>query len=87
MLKDFLKLSLVTKNVKSRSKKKCFSEVELHKKRPNFACDNYIFPITRRNKNNQWTRSSRVKRAHSNLKLHFYNKEKQEQSVDPFLTR
>ena len=28
---------------------------KLHKKRPNFACDNYIFPKTKRNKNKPWT--------------------------------
>ena len=27
-------------------------------KRPNFACDNYIFPKTRGNKNKQWTDST-----------------------------
>ena len=31
------------------------------KKRPNFACDKYIFPKTRENKNKQWTRSTPVK--------------------------
>ena len=31
---------------------------KLHKKRPNFACDNYIFPKTRGNKNKQWTHST-----------------------------
>ena len=30
-------------------------------KRPNFACDNYIFPKTRGNKNKQWAHSSPVK--------------------------
>ena len=29
-------------------------------KRPNFACDNYIFPKTRGNKNKQWTHSTPV---------------------------
>ena len=42
-----------------------FSEVnylnKLHKKRQNFACDNYIFPKTRGNKNKQWTHSTLVK--------------------------
>ena len=28
---------------------------KLHKKRPNFACGNYIFPKTRGNKNKPWT--------------------------------
>ena len=35
-----------------------FSEVnylKYTKKRPNFACDNYIFSKTRGNKNKQWT--------------------------------
>ena len=32
---------------------------KLHKK-PNFACDNYIFPKTRGNKNKQWTYSTPV---------------------------
>ena len=34
-----------------------FSEVNYLKytKRPNFACNNYIFPKTRGNKNKQWT--------------------------------
>ena len=27
-------------------------------KRPNFACDNYIFPKTRGNKNKKWTHST-----------------------------
>ena len=27
---------------------------KLHKKRHNFACDNYIFPKTKGNKNKQW---------------------------------
>ena len=30
---------------------------KVHKKRPNFASDNYIFPKTRGNKNKQWTSS------------------------------
>ena len=30
------------------------------KKRPNFACDKYIFPKTRGNKNKQWTHSTPV---------------------------
>ena len=30
-------------------------------KRPNFACDNYIFPKTRGNKNKQWTHSTHLK--------------------------
>ena len=34
---------------------------KLHKKRPNFACDNYIFPKTRGNKNKQCTHSTAVK--------------------------
>ena len=33
---------------------------KLHKKRP-FACDNYIFPKTRANKNKQWTHYSALK--------------------------
>ena len=34
-----------------------FSEVNYlnYTKTPSFACDNYIFPKTRRNKNKQWT--------------------------------
>ena len=31
---------------------------KLHKKRPNFACGNYIFPQTRGNKNKPWTHST-----------------------------
>ena len=31
---------------------------KLHKKRPNFACGNYIFPKTRENKNKPWTHST-----------------------------
>ena len=31
---------------------------KLHKKRPNFACCNYIFPKTRGNKNKPWTHST-----------------------------
>ena len=36
-----------------------FSEVNYlnYTKRPNFTCDNYIFPKTRGNKNMQWTHS------------------------------
>ena len=36
-----------------------FSEVNYlnYTKRPNFACDNYIFPKTRENKNKQWAHS------------------------------
>ena len=34
---------------------------KLHKKRHNFACDNYSFPKTRGNKNKQWTHSTPVK--------------------------
>ena len=34
---------------------------KLHKKRPNFACDNYIFPKTRWNKINQCTHSTPLK--------------------------
>ena len=30
------------------------------KKKTNFACDNYIFPKTRGNKNKQWTHSTPV---------------------------
>ena len=39
-----------------------FSEVNylIYTKRPNFACDNYIFPKTRGNKNKQWTHSKHV---------------------------
>ena len=29
--------------------------------RPNFACDNYVFPKTRGNKNKQWTHSTPLK--------------------------
>ena len=37
-----------------------FSEAKYlnYTKRPNFACDNYIFPKTRGNKNRQWTHST-----------------------------
>ena len=39
-----------------------FSEVyyqnDTHKKRPNFASGNYIFPKTRGNKNKPWTHST-----------------------------
>ena len=80
--RNFCNVSLVTKNVKSRSKIALFSN-ERHfeiwfpkkkiitffwsklsktiQKRPNFACDNYIFPKTRGNKNKQCTHSSPVK--------------------------
>ena len=34
---------------------------KLHKKGPNFACDDYIFPETRRNKNKQSTHSTPLK--------------------------
>ena len=37
---------------------------KLHKKRPNFACDNYIFPKTRGNQNKQWTHSTSLKSTH-----------------------
>ena len=80
--RNFRNSSLVTKNVKSRSKIELFSNErhfeiwfskkkiitffwskvsKLHKKRPNFACDNYIFSKTRGNKNKQWTHSTPVK--------------------------
>ena len=36
-------------------------------KRPNFACDNYIFPKTRGNKNKQCTYSTPLKVKVSNL--------------------
>ena len=38
----------------------CFSEVSnlTYTKRPNFACDNYIFPKTRGNKNKPMTHST-----------------------------
>ena len=35
----------------------------LHKKRPNFACGNYIFPKTRENKNKPWTHSTPLKES------------------------
>ena len=41
-----------------------FSEVSYlnyTQKKPNFVCDNYIFPKTRANKNKQWTHSTPVK--------------------------
>ena len=41
-----------------------FSEVNYlnnTQKRPNLACDNYIFPKTRGNKNKQWTHSTPLK--------------------------
>ena len=39
-----------------------FSEVKYlnYTKKPNFACDNYIFPKTKGNKNKQWTHSTPV---------------------------
>ena len=40
---------------------------KLHKKRPNFACDNYIFPKTRGNKNKQCTHSTPLKTRRSRL--------------------
>ena len=45
-----------------------FSEVnylKFTKKRPNFACGNYIFPKTRGNKNKPWTHSTPFKDASS----------------------
>ena len=38
-----------------------FSEVETTRKRPNFACDNFIFPKTRGNKNKPCTHSTPLK--------------------------
>ena len=41
-----------------------FSEVNYlnyTKKNPNFACDNFIFPKTRGNKNKPWTHSTPLK--------------------------
>ena len=40
----------------------CWSKLsKLHKKRHNFACDNYIFTKTRGNKNKQWIHSTPLK--------------------------
>ena len=45
-----------------QKKKKNNSEVNYlnYTKRPNFACDNYVFPKTRGNKNKLWTYSTPV---------------------------
>ena len=45
---------------KKKKRKLCFSEVNYlnYKKRPNFACDKYISPKTRGNKNKQCTHST-----------------------------
>ena len=42
---------------------------KLHKKRLHFACDNYIFPKTRGNKNKQWTHYSRLYETKQNQEL------------------
>ena len=49
-----------TKKKKKKKRKKKVNYLNYTQKRPNFACDNYIFPKTRRNKNKQWTHSTPV---------------------------
>ena len=55
----FFQMSAILKfDIQKRKQLLRFSELsKLHKKRPNFACGNYIFPKTRGNKNKQWTHS------------------------------
>ena len=53
---DFRKRKQLRFSVQSKLSK-------LHKKRPNFACDNYVFPKTRGNKNKQWTHSPLLKES------------------------
>ena len=52
-------MSAILKSDFQKRKQSHFSEenylIKLHKKRHNFACDHYIFPKTRSNKNKQWT--------------------------------
>ena len=47
-----------------------FSEVDYlnYTKRPNFACENYIFDKTRGNKNKQWTHSPPLKECEKEYK-------------------
>ena len=51
------------KKKKQKTKKKpiTFFWNTYTQKRPNFTCDNYIFPETRGNKNKQWTHSTPLK--------------------------
>ena len=48
---------------KKKNQQLRFSEVNNlnYTKRPSFACDNYIFPKTRGNKNKHWTHSPPLK--------------------------
>ena len=52
-----------------------FSEVNYlnYTKRPNFACDNYIFPKTRGNKNKLWTYSPHSVKASLLCVLFLFN--------------
>ena len=56
-------MSAILKFDFQKGKQLRFSEVNYlnYTKKPNFACDNYIFPKTRRNKNKQWTHFRPVK--------------------------
>ena len=53
-------MSAILKLDFQKRKKLDFFEVDYlnYTKRPNFACDNYIFPKTKGNKNKQWTHST-----------------------------
>ena len=53
-------MSAISKFDFQQRKQLSFSEVNClnYTKRLNFACDNYIFPKTRENKNKQWTHST-----------------------------
>ena len=55
-------------------KQLCFSEVNYlnYTKRPKFACDNYIFPKARGNKNKQCTHSTPLKLIYKNTMIFFY---------------
>ena len=60
--KSFFQMSAILKFDFQKRKQLRFSEVNLnYTKRHNFACDNYIFPKTRGNKNKQWTHSTPLK--------------------------
>ena len=56
-------MSAILKFDLKKKKQLRFSEVNYlnDTKKPNFACDNYILPQTRENKNKQWTHSTPVK--------------------------
>ena len=56
-------MSAILKSDFQKRKQLHFSEVKYlnYTKKRNFACDNYIFPKTRGNKNKQWTHSTPLK--------------------------